>query len=273
MRALTSRTVVSKDGTSIAFDTSGSGPALILVDGALTMNDFASKSELVELLAPQLTVYRYNRRGRGESGDTPPYAVDREIEDIAALIDVAGGTAALYGHSSGASLAMLAAIELGSKVTALAMYEPPYNDDPAAQHAWSAYIADLTGLLAAGRRGDAVARFMALTGAPDDVIAGARHSPMWPALEAVAPTLAYDHTAILGETAAVPVDLAAQVRVPALVMSGSATFPFMIDTAKTLGEAIPQGEFRLLEGQTHEVRATALAPELISFIKLRSGSV
>jgi pimeloyl-ACP methyl ester carboxylesterase len=136
-------TISSHDGTTIAYDKAGEGPALIVVDGALSVHSSGGKSELAKLLAPHLTVYGYDRRGRGGSGDTLPYAVDREIEDLEALIDDAGGSAFLYGHSSGASLAMLAAVKLGTKVTKLAMYEAPYNDEPDAQESWREYLRQL----------------------------------------------------------------------------------------------------------------------------------
>src|SRR5438128_6500893 len=155
METITS-TVTSKDGTRIAYDTIGHGPAVILVAGALCSRSFWSGPELAKLLAPRFTVYNYDRRGRGDSGDTKPYAVEREVEDIKALIDEAGGAAYLYGHSSGASLALEAAIKLGGKVKKLAMYEAPYNDDDEAKRAWKEYTNQLTNLLAANRRGDAV---------------------------------------------------------------------------------------------------------------------
>src|SRR2546425_1217488 len=155
-------TVISKDGTKIAYDKEGEGPAVILVAGALSVRF----PELSKLLAPRFTVYNYDRRGRGDSGDTKPYAVEREVEDIAALLDVAGGSACLYGHSSGAALALEAALRLGNKVKKLAMYEAPYNDDPKVQHAWGQYIKQLTDALAANRRGDAVALFMKYVGMP-----------------------------------------------------------------------------------------------------------
>src|SRR5438309_509563 len=145
-------TVRSKDGTRIAFDKQGDGPAVILVDGAMGTRSSGSKPELAKLLAQHFTVYSYDRRGRGDSGDTLPYAVDREIEDIEALIDDAGGAAYLFGHSSGACLALEATVKLGSKVAGLAMYDPPYDDDPAAGQAWRAYIKHLTTNLAEGRR-------------------------------------------------------------------------------------------------------------------------
>ena len=135
-------TVTSTDGTRIAYDTQGEGPAVILVDGALSTRQ--GKRDLAGLLAPRFTVYGYDRRGRVDSGDTRPYAVAREIEDLETLIDEAGGSACLYGHSSGACLALEAAAQLGGKVRKLAMYEAPYNDDPAVVRPWATYIARLT---------------------------------------------------------------------------------------------------------------------------------
>ena len=261
------KTVISKDSTVITYDQEGQGPALILIDGALTTRSAASRPELVRLLSPHFMVISYDRRGRGDSGDTLPYAVEREIEDIEALMDQFGGSAYLYGHSSGASLGLDAAARLGKKVKKLAMYEAPYNDDPAAQQAWNQYIRQLTTLLAEDRRGDAVALFMRYVGTPEDHIEAARQAPWFQALEAIAPTLAYDHTAILGEYNRVPTEKAAGVKTPVLVMSGSASFPFMYETAKTLTRVIPHAQQRTLEGQTHEVAPQALAPLLIEFFE------
>jgi pimeloyl-ACP methyl ester carboxylesterase len=258
-------TVISQDGTKIAYDKQGEGPALILVDGALCTRSTGSKPKLVSLLAPHFTVYSYDRRGRGDSGDSSPYAVEQEIEDIGALIDEAGGTAYLYGHSSGGSLALEAAVKIGGKVSKLAVYEAPYNDDPQAQRAWGEYIEQLTEALAANRRGDAVALFMKYVGVPAEQVDGMRGTPFWPNLEAIAPTLAYDHTAILGQDASVPTQRAARVLVPALVMNGGASYPFMYDTARALSRAMPHAELRTLEGQTHEVNPETLAPVLVEF--------
>jgi pimeloyl-ACP methyl ester carboxylesterase len=259
-------TLSSPDGTTIAYSKQGEGPALILVDGALTVHSSGSGSELARLLAPHCTVYGFDRRGRGGSGDTLPYAVDREIDDIEALVDRADGPAFLYGHSSGGPLAMRAAIRLGSKVAKIAMYEPPYNNDPGAQESWSQYLRQLSQALAEGRRGDAVALFMRFVGTPAEQVDGMRRAPFWPAMEAVAPTLAYDHAAILGEPWRVPTELAERVSVPALVMAGDASFPFMPDAARVLSQAIPQGQLRMLAGQTHEVNPGVLAPILVEFL-------
>jgi pimeloyl-ACP methyl ester carboxylesterase len=256
-------TVTSTDGTKIAYDAQGEGPAVILVDGALSTRQ--GKRELAKLLAPRFTVYGYDRRGREDSGDTRPYAVAREIEDLETLIDEAGGSACLYGHSSGGCLALEAAAQLGGKVRKLAMYEAPYNDDPAVRKPWATYIARLTEALADGRRGDAVALFMSYVGTPDEQIAGMRQAPFWASLEAIAPTLAYDHTGILGPDLAVPAARAERILTPTLVIAGGAGPPFMRTTAETLSRAMPKAEFRTLDGQTHDVDPAALAPVLAEF--------
>ncbi len=256
-------TVTSTDGTKIAYDAQGEGPAVILVDGAMSLRQ--SKAQLAELLAASFTVVNYDRRGRGDSGDTRPYGVAREVEDINALIDVVGGAAGLFGHSSGATLALEAAAQLGGKVGKLALYEPPHTDDPADRKPWAAYIAQLTEALAAGRHGDAVALFMRFVGMPDEQIAGMRQAPFWPGMEAVAPTLAYDHTGVLGPDRAVPAARAAGVPTPALLMYGDASFPFMRETAEKLTRAMPRAQLRVLAGQTHDVDQAVLAPVLAEF--------
>jgi pimeloyl-ACP methyl ester carboxylesterase len=257
-------TVRSKDGTTIAFDDQGDGRAVILVDGAMGTRSSGSKPELAELLAQHFTVYSYDRRGRGDSGDTKPYAVEREIEDIDALIDKAGGSAFVYGHSSGGCLALDATVKLGDKVKKLAIYEAPYNDDPEAQRAWGEYIKNLTEALASDRRGDAVALFMAVVGMPAAQIEGMRHAPFWGGMEAIAPTLAYDQ-AIMSNDRSIPTERAARVHVPTLIMNGGNGAPFMLETAKALGKAIPGAKLSTLDGQTHDVHPEALAPALVEF--------
>jgi pimeloyl-ACP methyl ester carboxylesterase len=257
--------VTSKDGTPIAYDKQGEGPAVILVAGATCARLSWSGPQLSRLLAPHFTVYNYDRRGRGDSGDTKPYAVAREVEDIEALIDEAGGSAYLYGHSSGAALALEAALQLGTKVKKLAMYEAPYNDDAQAKLAWKQYIKQLTEALAADRRGDAVAAFMQYVGMPTDQIEAMRQSPAWPQLESIAPTLAYDHAGIMGEDASIPTERIAVITAPTLVMNGGASFPFMYDTAQVLSKTIPNAKLLTIEGQTHDVDSNVLAPVLVEF--------
>ena len=256
--------VTSKDGTAIAFDKVGAGQPVILVDGAICYRAFGPMQGLAALLAPHFSVYTYDRRGRGESGDTAPYAVEREVEDIEALIDEVGGSAFVLGLSSGAALAMEAAARLGDKIKKLAMYEAPYNDDAAARQTFRQYRQELSTALESGRRGDAVEHFMSLVGTPPDQIGGMRQSPVWPTFEAIAPTLAYD-AAVLGDEAAVRTDRASRVTVPALVMDGGAGLPFMHPTAVALANAMPKGQQRTLAGQTHEVAMDVLAPVAVEF--------
>lgn len=257
-------TVTSKDGTKIAYDRLGSGPAVILVDGALVYRANWGLVPLAERLADRFTVFTYDRRGRGESGDTLPYALEREIEDIEALIETAGGRAFVYGISSGAALALEAQLQMGERIQKLAMYEPPYNADSIAREQWKEYARKLDEVLQEGRAGDAVALFMQLTGAGPEDVEGVRQAPIWPLFEAVGHTLAYD-AAALGEEADVPVERARRVKVPALVIAGGESYPFMQETAKKLADAMPQGQLRILEGQTHEVSEEVLTPVLKEF--------
>jgi pimeloyl-ACP methyl ester carboxylesterase len=261
------KTVTSKDGTIIAYDQTGSGPAVIFIDGALQYRAFdQGMSPLAELLAQEFTVIHYDRRGRGDSGDTQPYALEREIEDIDALINEVGGSAFLYGISSGGALALEAAARLGGKVEKVAVYEIPYlpDADAESQQRWNEYTTQLDEVLAADRPGDAVGLFMMLVGASADDVEQARQMPLWPMWEAVGHTLAYD-AAALGEYSTVPAGRAAKIIAPTLVMVGSNTYPFMHDTAKTLTEVIANAEQCTLEGQTHEVDPEALAPLLAEF--------
>ncbi|QJR13453.1 alpha/beta fold hydrolase [Usitatibacter palustris] len=255
----------SKDGTSIAYDKVGAGPAVVVVNGALSAR--SSSTELAQLLAPRFTVYSYDRRGRGDSADTKPYSVQREIEDLEAVIDAAGGSAFVYGKSSGASLALEAASSLGVKVKKLALYEAPYSEAEGAAREWREFRSRFDALLAADRRADAVTAFMKFVGAPDEAIAGMKSSPAWPGMIAMAPTLAYDN-AILGEDRSVPVRTAAKIKANTLVMDGGAslkTMPFMRATADKLGKAVPNAQRRTIEGQGHDVNSKALTPALLEF--------
>jgi alpha-beta hydrolase superfamily lysophospholipase len=259
--------VTSRDGTSIAYERAGSGPAVILVGGGL--DDGAENAALMPELAERFTVYNYARRGRAQSGDTPPYAVEREIEDIDALIAEAGGSAHLYGVSSGGALA-LEAVAAGSAVDRLAVYEVPYNvaeDWPAR---WREYRDSLDAALAEDRRGDAVETFMRLAEMPEEVIAGARSSPTWAALEAIAHTLAYD-AACLGDGQP-PVERLATIGQPTLVATGgpqprdSTTWvAALAPAADALVESIPNAERHVFEGQGHVADPKVVAPVLERF--------
>ena len=258
--------VTSKDGTRIAFDKSGDGPALILVGGALS--DRTAWAPLAKLLAPRFIVFSYDRRGRGDSEDTPPYAVAREIEDIEALIDEAGGTAFVHGHSSGAVLALEAAAKLGTKVQKLSLYEPPFIIDDSRPPPPENYVRQINELIAANRRGDAVAFFMTeVVGMPAEAVAQMKSAPTWPALEALAHTLPYD-IAVLGDNMAgkpLPTDRWTAATAPTLVMDGGASPAWIRNSARTLAGILPDAQHRTLEGQTHAAAPEVLAPEIERF--------
>lgn len=251
---------ISRDGTSLAYARSGDGPTVILVSGALSTG--AAMEPLAARLADRCGAVPYDRRGRGASGDTAPFSVAREVEDLAALIDALGGSAALYGHSSGGALALEAAAS-GLPVTEVAVYEPPFAVHEGDGKERAEYTVRLTELLAQGRNGDAVALFMALTGMPQDLIADARRSPMWPGMEAIAPTLAYDDAAMAGGL--VPRERLAALPVPVLAVAGGASPDWMREAARAVADAAPNGTYRTLAGQTHRVDPAALAPVLAEF--------
>jgi pimeloyl-ACP methyl ester carboxylesterase len=259
--------VTSRDGTSIAYERAGSGPPVILVGGGL--DDGSENAPLMPELAERFTVYNYARRGRAQSGDTQPYALEREIEDLDALIAQAGGSAHLYGVSSGGALALEAAAA-GSAVDRVAVYEVPYN--PAADWlaGWGAYREGLAAALAEGRRGDAIELFMRVADTPDEVIEGARSSPMWQGLEAIAHTLAYD-AACLGDGQP-PTERLATIQQPTLVATGgphppgSPTWVAALDpAADAMVASIPNAERRVLEGQGHVADPKAAAAVLKPF--------
>jgi alpha-beta hydrolase superfamily lysophospholipase len=259
--------VTSKDGTSIAYQRMGSGPAVILVGGGL--DDGSENAPLVPELAERFTVLNYARRGRADSGDTPPYAVEREIEDIDALIAEAGGSAHLYGVSSGGVLA-LEATAAGLAVDRLAVYEVPYNVAGDWPLRWAEYRRRLEALLAEDRRGDALELFMRLAETPEPAIASARTAPFWPAMEAIAPTLAYD-AACLGDGQP-PTDRLATIAQPVLVATGGAHEPDAAEWVRALGPAadaiaatIPRAQRLTIEGQGHVTDPKVVAPLLERF--------
>jgi pimeloyl-ACP methyl ester carboxylesterase len=246
--------VTSKDGTSIAFDQAGCGPAIILVVGAF--NDRATGVPLARFLDRNFTVFNYDRRGRGESGDVAPYAIEREIEDLEALIAQAGGSAGVFGYSSGAILSLRAAAH-GLAISRLALYDPPPTGAKAGHLA-----PHLTELIAAGRRGDAVELFQTeAVGIPAAVVAQMRHAPFRPALEKMAHTLVYESTILQ----ALPTGLIASVRAPTLVIDGEKSPEVLRHASQSLAEALPTGRYRTLEGQSHDIVPAVVAPVLEEF--------
>ena len=257
--------VRSRDGTTIAYDRLGPGekPSVILVDGAFCSRAFGPMPKLAPLLARDFTVFLYDRRGRGQSGDTAPYAVEREVDDIDALIREAGGSAFVYAISSGAALALEAAAS-GLSIKKLALYEPPFMVGTPAHRPPANHHAQLVQLIAEGRRGDAVKFYMKdVIGMPGWLVAVFRFLPMWSKLKAIAPSLQYD-SAIMGDFS-LPTKRAASLTMPTLVISGEKSVPVLRDAAQRLAEVIPGARLRTIPDQTHNVAAAALAPVLKEF--------
>jgi pimeloyl-ACP methyl ester carboxylesterase len=251
--------VTSSDGTSIAFERAGTGPAVILVDAAGNFRGFSPMPQLAEALSQSFTIFTYDRRGKGASTDILPYAVDREIDDLQALIDVAGGSAFVHGFSSGAILALLAA-ERGATIAKLSLLEPPLrvDDTPPAPSALGGEVAKL---IITGRRGEAYERWLKGIGVPADMIAGMRQSPLWPALEATAHTLVYDSLI----TGSMPPGRLAAITTPALVVASEGSSQQLRNWAQGVAEALPSASVRFLPGSWHGVPAEHLAPALTEF--------
>jgi pimeloyl-ACP methyl ester carboxylesterase len=253
-------TVTSADGTTITYDRAGDGPPVILINAGPT--DRTVNAPLVGLLASHFTVVNYDRRGRGQSGDTAPYAVDREYEDLAAIIGAAGGSASLFGNSGGGVLALEAAAR-DLPITKLAVWELPIAIDGSRPPLPPDYREQLASLLAAGRRGDMVELFLTqAVGMPAEVVAGMRQAPFWPSMEAVAHALIYD--AMIVEDFSQPTGRVASVKVPTLVLDGGQT-PWLSAAAQAVADAVPDARRHTLEGQPHNVEAAALAPALAAF--------
>ena len=258
-------TVTSKDGTTIAHETVGDGPPVILVDGAMCFRDSGPMRPIASELAANFTVVLYDRRGRGESGDVPRSAVGRELEDLNALIDAVGAPVSLFGISSGAALSLRAALALGpARVGHLVMFEPPYLPEEFLGGA-ARYTTDLARALAQGRPEDAIEIFMRHVGVPEQGIAGARQSPTWDATVALAPTLAYDD-AVMGNSI-VPPD-AARIAIPTLTLASAASPPMLRHGPEVAARVIPGARFELVAGTFHEPDPAALAARLAEFIEV-----
>ncbi|MFC8423043.1 alpha/beta fold hydrolase [Streptomyces sp. NPDC057236] len=254
------KNISSRDGTPLAYESAGRGATVVLVSGAMSTG--ATAAPLAAPLSERFRVVVYDRRGRGASGDTAPYAVEREVEDLAALIEAVGGEAALHGVSSGGALALRAAAS-GLPVHHVSVYEAPYAMSEEDLGERARYTERLTAALAEGRRGDAVELFLRLTGLGEDVIQGARQSSMWAGMESMAPSLAYDD-AVMGD-GSVPRELLSSIRVPVLSIAGDASPAWMREAARAIAESVPRGTYRILGGQTHMVEPDVLAPVLADF--------
>lgn len=269
MQEPVTNTVPSKDGTTIAFDLYGDGTPIVLVGGAFQYRAFDPPTvELAKLLASDFAVFHYDRRGRGDSDDTPPYAIQREVEDLQAVITEAGGSACVVGNSSGAVLALDAAAS-GTPIDKLALYEAPFIVDDSRPPVPDDYLARLTELLAEDRRGEMVELFMStVIGLPGDMVAGMRQAPMWPGFEAVAHTLLYDGAVMEGMQTGKPLDTErwAKVTAPTLVLDGGASEQWVHAAADNLADVLPNAHHQTLESQTHAVAPDVLARAIREFI-------
>ena len=254
------KNILSRDGTPIAYETAGRGATVVLVSGAMSTG--ATVAPLAAPLSERFRVVVYDRRGRGGSANTEPYAVEREVEDLAALIEELGGEASLYGVSSGGALALRAAAS-GLPVRHVAVYETPFVLSEEDLRERAEYTEQLTAALAEGRRGDAVELFLRLTGLGEAVIQGARQSPMWAGMESMAGSLAHDDAVMRG--GGVPRELLASIPVPVLSIAGDASPAWMRDAARAIADGVPHGTCRTLQGQTHMVEPDVLAPVLADF--------
>jgi pimeloyl-ACP methyl ester carboxylesterase len=259
-------TVRSHDGTRIAIDRVGAGPAVVLVDGALCHRKMGPMGPLATALAPHFTVYTYDRRGRGESSQTEPYAIEREVEDLHAVITAAGGSALVCGISSGAVLALEAA-QRGVPMRRLALYEAPFIVDDTRTPLPADYLARLTDMIARDRRGEAVKYFMAAVQVPKVFVWLMSVLPSWKGLKATAPTLVHDLTLLDGlqRGRPLPAQRWSAVRVPTLVMDGGKSPAWMRNAQRALAAAVPGAVSRTLPGQTHMVKASVLGPALVEF--------
>ena len=261
--------VISKDGTSIAFDRIGSGPALILVDGAMCYRGFGPMPAMAKRLASHFTVFHYDRRGRGDSGNHPDYAVSREIDDLDAIIQAAGGYAAVFGVSSGGAIALEAATRLNG-ITKLAIYEAPFIVDNTHPPLPPSFIAETKALVAANDRSGAIKKFMRLVGVPSVMLLAMPLLPLWKKMKAIAHTLANDLTIVEPYQQGRMLTRApfASVTVPALIMAGGKSPAYMQNGMRALADVLPNAQHATLPGQTHMVKDAVLAPELVTFFSL-----
>jgi pimeloyl-ACP methyl ester carboxylesterase len=252
--------VVSRDGTRIAYTGRGHGAPVILVDGALCSESMGPMPKLAELLADRFTVFTYNRRGRGPSGDVLPYTVQREVDDLEAMVAEAGGTANVFGHSSGAALAVEAAKRI-STIDKLVLYEAPFIVDDSREALPRDFGARLSAMLAEGRRGDAVKAFMRFVGVPRVFLALMPVMPMWSKVKAVAHTLPYDIAIVSPYQTGAPLASGewASVSVPTVVIDGGKSPAWMRAGNRALAEVVPGAQYRTLAGQSHMLRQRVAA--------------
>ncbi|MEV6987169.1 alpha/beta fold hydrolase [Sphaerisporangium sp. NPDC051017] len=258
--------VTSADGTTVAYDKSGSGPAVVLVQGGFSDRTHPIWAGLAAALSDEFTVYNYDRRGRGDSGDSESYEVEREIEDLAAVIEAAGGSAAVFGGSSGGALALRAAAA-GLPITKLAVYEPPFIIDDSRAPIAEDFREQLATLVAEGKRGEVVERFMVEAAeVPAEMVGPMRESPFWEGMKAVAHTLVYE-AAVCGPGNRLPVEDLEKVEAPTLALAGGNSGAWMQSAGKAVAQTVPNAEFTVLDGHGHDIAPEALAPPLAAYFR------
>lgn len=255
-------TATSADGSTIAYEKTGTGPAVIVIGGAFSTRQ--SAGGLAPLLAAHFSVYAYDRRGRVDSTQAGPYAVEREVEDLAALIEAAGGSANLYGHSSGGMLALEAAAS-GLPIARVAAYEPPYTESPAGYRSVQEWRAAVDGALQGGDEAAAAKAFLRGTGADDASIDAMASAPWWPGMLGIAHTLPHD-LALMGD-GSVPVERMRAVSVPTLLLYGADSPEWARDAAAALASVIPDSKQVAMQGQTHNADPATIAPEVMDFFR------
>ncbi len=258
------KTLRSKDGTSIAYDIYGSGPALIYIAGAACYRSMKPVMKGAKVFSSEFSVYNYDRRGRGDSGNTLPYSPLREVEDIEALIDAAGGKAFVYGHSSGAVLALEAALSLPGKVQRVVLHDPSYAHNEAGQAEYARLSHGVCALLEDNKYAASMKKFLLGIGIPGVIVWLMRLSADWRGMVSVAPTLAYDIELTKGLP---PVKRAAKLAVPAQILIGQKSPASLHAVAAQLQGCIPNVETIRLDGQDHLAKPEAVLAALINFMK------
>lgn len=260
------KTTNTPDNVTLAYELTGQGPILITIAGALS--DRHSATDLAQELSDTFQVLSYDRRGRGESSDSPEAAIELEIADIFTLAEKEGNgdSVVLYGHSSGASLALAAAAAHPEKVSALILYEPPFNNDPQAQERAIAFRKELEPLIQQKKSAEAAELFMQFVGIPVEVVAATKAGPMWQHIASLGLSLRHDF-AVFNEEMSIPEDQARMVRAPTLIMAGDESYPFMTRTAAYLANLIKGSTLLILPGQSHNPEAGILATHIKEFFK------
>lgn len=254
--------VRSKDGTKLAYNKTGAGPPLIYITGASCFRSFSPILKAVKVFSQHFTVYNYDRRGRGDSSDTAPYTVSKEVDDLEALIDACGGKAFLYGHSSGAVLALEAALRLEEKIDQVIVYDPPYVHTKSYKANYQALAEEVMVQLSQKNNKQAMKTFLSGIGMPKFFVWFLPLFPGWRTMHTLAPTLAYDIELTKDFP---PLDRFKEIKLPTLVLVGSKSPESIRVVGEEIAKAIPNAAFEKVAGQDHMINAKVLLPKFIRF--------